>query len=106
MLRALVAVLLLSASPAFADQPSPAVTRAPLGTLRPAQVNPYKDLFQPQNSPLPAENVDRAKPRVVCGMKLIPADPRIDPRMPVARPPDGIDYRIRAIEPPICNSPR
>lgn len=41
------------------------------------------------------------KPSVVCGMTLIPADPRVDPKIRVA-PSDNVAYTMRIVEPRIC----
>jgi hypothetical protein len=71
----------------------------------------YKNLFQPQPFDRIARaqqrlqaTVDAAKPRVVCGMTLIPADPKVDPKMVIEPKADQTRYTIRAIDPPICNS--
>jgi hypothetical protein len=40
------------------------------------------------------------KPRVVCGMTVIPADPTIDAAMRHAVPkPDGVQFTLRMVEP-------
>ncbi len=39
-------------------------------------------------------------------MTILPADPKIDASMLVEPRAGGIDYKIRAIEPPICNPVR
>ena len=43
------------------------------------------------------------KPRMVCGMMVIPADPTIDAAMrhPVPKP-DGVKFTLRMVEPPAC----
>jgi hypothetical protein len=70
----------------------------------PQRANPYTNLFQSKSldqvakTPAPPQ---QEKPRVVCGMTLIPA-PSVDPRMVVERPKAATRYTIRAIEPPIC----
>ena len=47
------------------------------------------------------------KPKVVCGMTLIPADAAIDPKMLIApKNNDPLKYTIRAVDPPICNPSR
>ena len=93
MSHVIAVILLLAAVPATASQSSP------------APANPYTKLFQlPKGlvDPRPAER----KPKVVCGMTIIPADPKIDPKMVVQRPFDGVDYKIRTIDPPVCNPTR
>ena len=101
-----LAVSFSSAQPVFGDgtasqQPSP--QPAPM-----RRVDPYKKLFQqpPLDQTARAERrADAAAstaPRVVCGMTVIPADPNIDPKMIIRRPPDDTRYTIRVIPPPLC----
>jgi hypothetical protein len=70
---------------------------------------PYSKLFAvpdlkvTTSTPPRLESVgDVDKPTVVCGMKLIPADPSID--RGIATPPRRGDtrYSIRAVPPPLC----
>jgi hypothetical protein len=112
-----VIALLLAAAPAWADQPSssPSSTTG-LGALRSS--DPYKKLFELQtDSKFELQNDWKkmlgqtregtiAKPKLVCGMTIIPADPKIDPKMVIALPSGGVDYKIRAVDPPICNPAR
>ena len=70
--------------------------------------NPYSDLFQPSPLVKPSEHTQvtqpsaSAKPKVVCGMTVIPADPGIDPKFIVPLPDRPTRYTMRLIEPPIC----
>jgi hypothetical protein len=41
------------------------------------------------------------KPAVVCGMLIIPADPRVDPKIRVA-PPAGVEHTMRVVPPSTC----
>ena len=50
----------------------------------------------------PESFVLRDKPRVLCGMVLIPAYPTIDPKIIVKRQEPDTRFTIRAIEPPMC----
>jgi hypothetical protein len=44
-----------------------------------------------------------AKPRVVCGMTLVPGKPELDPKMVVQRPSDqNVEPRIRVLTPRVC----
>jgi len=43
-----------------------------------------------------------AQPAVVCGMTLVPADPKVDPKMKVAPPDGGVSFTLRAIQPTTC----
>jgi hypothetical protein len=110
MSNALVVLVILSAaSPMLEGQSNPA-PRSPagFGVLRPAQSNPYRKLFEPRKAvqqPSPP-NQGATKPKVVCGMMVVPADPKHDPSMVLQPKADGIDYTIRAIDPPICSVPR
>jgi hypothetical protein len=42
------------------------------------------------------------KEKIVCGMRVIEADPSIDPKM-VMRTPEGLDARIVRLTPPVCH---
>ena len=46
------------------------------------------------------------KPRIVCGMTLIPAAPAVDPKIatkpPAGKPKDPTTYTIRAVQPTLC----
>jgi len=106
MRNAIVAVvMLLVAVPVFGDQSTPnPQLNARFGALRPAQsADPYRNLFRAQEmlKKAVAERA-QARPRVVCGMTIIPADPKIDPKMAITPKKDGVEPKIRAIEPPIC----
>ena len=112
MSKIFAVIVLLAASPAFADQSTPTPrSSARFGALRPSQ-DPYKQLFEPQKNlfaPRRAMQPSIAaagKPKVVCGMTIIPADPKTDPKMAIARKSDGIDYTLRTIDPPFCNPAR
>lgn len=96
MRNAAIVVLMLAVTvPAFADQ---------------SAINPkgYKQLFQAQQAPKAAIAQEQAKaaplkPKVVCGMMIVPADPTIDPKMRITPPQNpSLEYKIRVIEPPIC----
>ena len=73
-----------------------------------SRANPYQKLFQPRDfkEVARAQQRDSARPstqpRVVCGMKVIPADPKIDPKIFIQRQPDATQYAIRSIPPTIC----
>jgi len=42
---------------------------------------------------------------VVCGMTLVPADPRVDPKMKVATPGRGTAFTMRMVPPTVCKAP-
>jgi hypothetical protein len=76
------------------------------------QKDPYKQLFAAQQTLKQALEQEQAKridqaaaaPKIVCGMLMIPADPKIDPKiaLPANKQP-GVEFKIRTQEPPICN---
>jgi len=82
-------------------------------------VTPDQQKPDPQKAPptirtLPGR-VATAPPRVVCGMTIVQADPGVDPKMLVKpdlvnpgranlEPNRGkIDFKIRALTPPVCH---
>jgi hypothetical protein len=75
---------------------------------RPNKSNPYSGLFQPAPLVTPSERNQAtqpstpAKPAVVCGMTMRPADPSIDPKIAVTRPDRATKYTMRLIDPTIC----
>jgi|SRR5882672_2290106 len=84
------------------------------GTLQ-AVKRPYQKLFitpppEPgtavrlQLSPDALTVKSEQRPRIVCGMVVVPVTPAADPKM-VVQPKDGPkrDYKIRVIEPRLCN---
>ncbi len=78
------------------------------GPIKPRpEKNPYRNLFDDSgrarhptatmNVPAPAP----PKPVVVCGMRIIPADPRVDSKIRVA-PPTGVEHSMRTVTPSVC----
>lgn len=68
--------------------------------------NPYKKLFKPrelkQVAQPPAQAVEAGRPRVVCGMTLIPVDPDTDPKFTKPIPDSATSYTMRVLRPPVC----
>jgi hypothetical protein len=106
------AITLAISMPAAADSGEPAAQAA----VAPAQGwTPSVNLFVQKPSPTPpsidwnrrpsADQDPAAKPTVVCGMVLVPADPKIDPRMRVNVPDRGVTFTMRAVQPTICRTP-
>ena len=94
-------------TPAPRSQESRLTGSSPQAGARPG---PYSRLFQPV-SPLPGPRPTPVASRtpspgretvVKCGMKLIPADPGIDPGIALRPMPGATRFAIRAIEPTIC----
>ena len=105
---AVFVMMLLATTPAFGDQSAPnPQENARLGALRKTErPNPYGNLFKAQQllQQAVADKAGDAKPKVVCGMLIIPADPSLDPKMRITPPQDpNVEYKIRAIDPPVCN---
>ena len=86
---------------------------APRVQPQPPQAQPFQ-LPRPRQQPQPSfppptlelgPAATPAKPRVVCGMTLIPADPATDPKIAKPGPEtkrDGTKFTIRAVQPSIC----
>ena len=73
----------------------------------PVRKDPFERLFAPpkRQASLPASPQQREpepRPKVVCGMVLIPADPSIDPRIRFEAPKRDTRFTIRAVQPPVC----
>jgi len=79
--------------------------------VQPSQLQPFLLPRQPQQPqplfpapPAPNQLATPAKPRVVCGMTLIPAVPAIDPKIakPGTEKRNDTKFTIRAIQPSMC----
>ena len=115
--RSLICVLAVAGSVATAASAQTVLGRRPSRTTvgRPtAPVNPYGRLFllpgqkdaatAPRLTRLPAVSALAVAPAptIVCGTRLLPIDPSIDPG--IRRLPDADAPRpaVRAVEPPLC----
>jgi hypothetical protein len=73
--------------------------------------SPYRNLFADHLRPQPAVPTGEMRapapqpPVVVCGMRMIPADPTIDPKIRV-RPPAGVEHSLRTVTPSVCHPDR
>jgi hypothetical protein len=73
-----------------------------------APSGPYAKLFEPKELASGRQAVDatpaaETKPRVVCGMTLIPADPNFDSAIRVQPGPrQDVRHTMRTIPPPAC----
>jgi hypothetical protein len=90
---------LLAAGPAAAQDFKPPANL--FEQKKPAQKPPNIDW----NWRPPADKNSTAKPTVVCGMTLVPADPKVDARMRVPAPDSGVTFTLRSVQPPICKTP-
>jgi hypothetical protein len=113
LVAATTSVAVLSAQrpqqPTFPGQPAPPPRTAPLFPVQPfggqePQAPPQAAQalrFDVVPNPLP-----NLKPRVVCGMTLIPAPPSADPKIalpePTEKPKNPTTYTIRPVQPSIC----
>ena len=102
---AIVVAMLFVTVPVFGDQakPDPEVNMR-FGALRaakPKDANLFAVQSDLKSAIVKADAI--TKPSVVCGMLVIPADPKIDPKMAITpKKQDNIEHKIRAIEPPVC----
>ena len=71
--------------------------------------DPYRNLFgpparvrtvQPRADVL--SRVVPAKPTVVCGTVIVPADPSVDPKIRAPLPRNNQTFTMRSITPPVC----
>jgi hypothetical protein len=68
------------------------------GQKAPAPKPPQVDWnWRPQVEP-----AQPAKPSVVCGMTVVPADPKIDPKMALKPQDTGTKYTLKIVEPTVC----
>jgi hypothetical protein len=92
----------------FASEGSASPAPVAQSGWQPHKSNPYSGLFQPAPLVKPTEGTQAtqpatsAKPKVVCGMTIIPADPSIDPKFTKVPPDRSTKFTMRLIEPPIC----
>jgi hypothetical protein len=56
---------------------------------------------QGPSHPQPADATDRS-PRVVCGMVVMPADPKVDPAIVIPLPENTNRFSMRVITAPVC----
>jgi hypothetical protein len=70
-----------------------AVVFVPLAQPPADQPRAERPLLQPQ----PQRLVVR------CGIKVLPADPAVDPRIAMPVPNGSVDYTIRTVQPPPCD---
>jgi hypothetical protein len=103
------AITLAVSKPAAAGSGEPAAQAptAPAPDWKPF-INPFGQKPSPKppsidwNRQPSADQNPAAKPTVVCGMALVPADPKIDPRMRVTIPDTGVAFTMRKVQPTVC----
>ncbi|HEV8397632.1 MAG TPA: hypothetical protein VGQ37_25290 [Vicinamibacterales bacterium] len=111
---AFVAVVHIGSASIAAQQPTDGLRPKgnPLGNLfalSSKPPSPPRFLF-PTPTPTPTLNQPSdprvaAKPTVVCGLTLIPADPNVDRAIRHEVPEDGPRFLIRSVDPRICRRP-
>lgn len=103
---AFVAVVHIGSASIEAQQPANGLP--PSANLFGKQLSPPSKPSSPPRFlfPTPAPNVRLApKPTVVCGLTLIPADPKLDPGIRHEVPDDGRRYSIESVDPKVCRRP-
>jgi hypothetical protein len=50
------------------------------------------------------EQTATPKPTIVCGMTLVPGDPKVDPKMKVTLPDRGVSYSMHVVPPTVCKA--
>jgi hypothetical protein len=83
----------------------PRATPQPSPSLAAPSKNPFSGIFVvpevPRTLAQPLRSTE--KPRVVCGMVVVPTNPNLDPKMIVDLPPKpDVEYKIRVLTPKVC----
>lgn len=68
------------------------------GQKKPAPKPPKID-WNMRPSPEPAQ---APRPAVICGMTVIPADPKLDPKIALKPRDNGTKYTLKVVEPTVC----
>ena len=99
----------------FASQPAAAASGAQAAVPPAPELKPFGGLFGQKPSPKPPSidwnwrpSTDQnaaAKDSVVCGMTVIQADPKVDPKMRVSVPDRHVAFTMRGVQPTICKGP-
>ena len=95
------------ATPRFEISP-PQRPGQPLFPVQPFEVPRAPQLPAPVPAlpPVPPDTLANLRPRVVCGMTLIPAPPSVDPKIAEKResqkPKNPTTYMIRPVQPSMC----
>jgi len=89
----------------FTQAPTP--PRSPMTPGQPLFPVPRVAPDEVPNPPTPPNQLEELapKPRIVCGMTLIPApkvDPKIGQKQETEKPKNPTRYTIRPVQPPIC----
>jgi hypothetical protein len=90
-------LLLMIAGPARAQE-----SRFPPPPLFAPQAPTSKPYVVDWHAPPAAEPAAAPKPSIVCGMTVVRADPKVDPKIRVAPKEDGVKYALKVAEPTVC----
>ena len=93
-----------SGHPAAQVAVAPAPELKPFGNLFGQKPAPKKPSIDWNWRPSTDQNA-AAKDSVVCGMTVIQADPKVDPKMRVSVPDRRVAFTMRAVQPTICKGP-
>ena len=109
----LIGTLVVAGSQGLTPRSASQQARTRSSELVPPGKDPYARIFRgvPQDPsspsrvvPLPeSQMVKQAKPRVVCGMVVVPVKPDADARMVIRPNEPQPEYKIRKISPKLCN---
>jgi hypothetical protein len=110
----LIGTLAVAGSQGFSRKPESAQPQVPATELVPLGKSPYNGIFRAPVQdpslrnrvvPVPQNKTAEMRPRIVCGMVVIPVKPDADPRMVVQAPKDDRprEYKIKKIVPRLCN---
>lgn len=99
-MRLLPARQIAPPSPAPGAQPQPAEPPSSPSFIVPKQERPlFPNQFPRQ---LRAQAAEANTPKVVCGMTVIPVNPKLDPKFVIPPPDTGTKYTMRVVPPAIC----
>ena len=68
----------------------------------PPRKNLFGRLFEVPGTAKARRSTGETKPKVVCGMTIMPGDPNTDPGIHRNAPESETTFTIRAVQPPVC----
>jgi hypothetical protein len=109
-IRSLAVALFASSSVGVFAQTAPPVPGAAAANWKPSiSLSAPRPAFKPYlvdwGARPPAAQAATPKPTVVCGMTLVPGDPKVDPKMRVAVPDRGVAHVMLGVPPTVCKTP-
>jgi hypothetical protein len=105
-----LAVVLASSSVAVSAQTPLPVQAAAAAAWKPSiSLAAPKPAFKPYlvdwSARPSGEQTAAQKPTVVCGMTMVPGDPKVDPKMQVSLPDRSVSYPMPVVPPTVCKTP-